>query len=65
MDSFELDPARACLRVRYMLPGIAYHPDADGTRIAPSPKLPAVEPASVPQRRVGRPSDMVSGPGSA
>uniref|UniRef100_A0A6U5NUP2 Uncharacterized protein n=1 Tax=Calcidiscus leptoporus TaxID=127549 RepID=A0A6U5NUP2_9EUKA len=37
IDSFELIPHDPCARVRYLLPGLVYVPDADATRIAPSP----------------------------
>ena len=49
VDSFELCPEQPCLRVRYMLPGLAYSPDIDATRIAPSPKLALPPPAPPPQ----------------
>ena len=45
LDSFELCPEQPCLRVRYMLPGLSYSPDADATRIAPSPKLAPPKPS--------------------
>ena len=49
MDSFELIPHDPCARVRYLLPGLVYVPDADATRIAPSPirKQPVQLPPSL------------------
>ena len=41
---FELCEEQPCLRVRYMLPGLSYTPDADATRIAPSPRIAAPKP---------------------
>ena len=65
VDSFELCPEQPCLRVRYMLPGLAYSPDVDATRIAPSPKLapPLPPPPQQPQPR--RPPSAVAAAGTS
>ena len=38
LDSFELFAGQACVRARYLLPGIVYAPDADPRKVAPSPR---------------------------
>uniref|UniRef100_A0A7S0Q554 Fungal lipase-like domain-containing protein n=1 Tax=Coccolithus braarudii TaxID=221442 RepID=A0A7S0Q554_9EUKA len=60
IDSFELIPNEPCARVRYLLPGLVYVPDADATRIAPSPIRGAA--SATPVESCPKPAPLLSRP---